>query len=389
MNALDDAYVVGVGMHPIVARGPSVKVMGYVAGSEALADAGLRFDQVDCVYHGYRPVDPSVQGTAVVKELGLTGVPVTQVENASATGSAAFREAVLAVASGRVRVAMALGVGQQGGANLVATEGAATPPSVEEQLLPAAYFGMWAVRRMHDVGTTVETYAAIAAKNWNHARHNPYARRRADHTVTVEEVLASRLIAHPHTSMMSAATGDGAACVVVARRDVARRLAADQGRPLVRVAASQLASESYGPGHVFLGAVVGPPQLTRTTAAAAFEQAGVGPGDLNLVHVHDAFPVEELLYMETLGICGDGEADGLVAEGATTLGGRIPFSTDGGLIARGHPVGPTGLAQIWDVTQQLRGEAGARQVEGARLALAHLMGAGSVCAVHILERASG
>lgn len=381
-----DVYVVGVGMHPIVARGPSVKVMGYEAGSAALADAGLRFDDVDGVYHGYRPVDPHVQGTVVVKELGLTGVPVTQVENASATGSAAFREAVLKVAAGQARVAMALGVGTQGGADLVATESTAPPPAVEAQLLPAAYFGMWAVRRMHEVGTTVETYAAIAAKNWNHARHNPYARRIADHVVTPEEVLASRLIAHPHTSMMSAATGDGAACAIVACGEVARRLAAEQGRPLVRVAASQLASERYGPGHVFLGAVVGPPELTRTTAAAAYEQAGIGPEDLSLVHVHDAFPVEELLYMETLGICGDGEADRLVAEGATTIGGRVPFSTDGGLIGRGHPVGPTGLAQVWDVTQQLRGEAGARQVPGARVALAHLMGAGSVCAVHVFEQ---
>jgi acetyl-CoA acetyltransferase len=386
MTDLEDVYVVGVGMHPIVASGPSVQRMGFVAGSAALADAGLNFGEVDCVYHGYRPADPFVQGTAVVKELGLTGVPVTQVENASATGSAAFREAVLAVASGRARVALALGVGRQGGANLVATEGAASPPSVEGMVLPAAYFGMWAVRRMHDAGTTVETFAAIAAKNWNHARHNPFARRKADHEVTAAEVLASRLIAFSHTSMMSAATGDGAACVLVANGDVARRLAADQGRPLIRVTASQLASETYGSGHVFLGAVVGPPELTRTTAAAAYEQAGLGPEDLSLVHVHDAFPVEELLYMETLGLCGEGEADSLVAAGATSIGGRIPFSTDGGLIGRGHPVGPTGLAQIWDVTRQLRGEAGVLQVEGARVGLAHLMGAGSVCAVHILQR---
>ena len=151
--------------------------------------------------------------------------------------------------------------------------------------------------------------------------------------------------------------------------------------------ASQLQSERYTEGHVFLGAVVGPSELTRTTARAAYEQAGVGPDALDLVHVHDAFPIEELMYYELLGICADGDGDKLVEEGATAIGGRIPFSTDGGLIGRGHPGGPTGLAQIWDLTQQLRGESGARQVAGARIGMAHMMGAGSVCAIHILERA--
>ncbi|HNM78632.1 MAG TPA: thiolase family protein, partial [Tepidiformaceae bacterium] len=157
---------------------------------------------------------------------------------------------------------------------------------------------------------------------------------------------------------------------------------------LVRVAASQMQSERYQPGHIFLGAIVGPSESTRITANLAYEEAGLGPEDLDLVHVHDAFPIEELMYYELLGICPDGEGDRLVAEGATTIGGRIPFSTDGGLIGRGHPGGPTGLAQIWDVTQQLRGESGVRQVEGAQIGLAHMMGAGSVCVVHILKRES-
>ena len=205
--------------------------------------------------------------------------------------------------------------------------------------------------------------------------------------MTAEEVLSSTMIAYPHTSMMAAAVGGGAACAIVANREIAEQVRERSGHPLVRVLASQSQSERYTEGHLFMGAVVGPPELTRATAAAAYDDAGLGPADLDLVHVHDAFPVEELLYYELLGICGDGEGDKLVAEGATEIGGRIPFSTDGGLIGRGHPVGPTGLAQIWDITQQLRGQAGDRQVEGARTGMAHMMGAGSVCIIHILQRA--
>jgi acetyl-CoA acetyltransferase len=259
-------------------------------------------------------------------------------------------------------------------------------PSVEGALLPAAFFALWAVRRMHEAGTTVETYAKIAAKNWNHARLNPYAQRQADHQITPDEVLNSTMIAYPHTSMMAAAVGGGAACAIVADRQIAEHVRAQKGHPLVKVLSSTSQSERFTSGHIFMGAVVGPPDLTRTAARSAYEEAGIGPTELDLVHVHDAFPVEELLYYELLGICGEGEADKLVAEGATKLGGRIPFSTDGGLIGRGHPVGPTGLAQVWDTTLQVRGQAGHRQVEKARTGMAHMMGAGSVCIIHILQR---
>lgn len=377
-----EVYVVGVGMAPYTQDGKRpVGDMGFEAGVQALDDAGIAFREVGALYNGYLGGD-MMAGVALAKDFGLTGVPVVHVENASATGSSAFREAVLNVAGGHSEIAMALGfddmnrMGGLGGMN--------RRPTIAQTLLPAAFFAMWAVRRMHDYGTTVETFAKIAAKNWNHARHNPYAQRQSDHEVTPEEVLASRMISYPHTSMMACAAGGGASAAIVATREVAERLA--NGRPLVKVAASQMESEQYTEGHIFMGAVIGPASLTRTTSSSAYEQAGLGPADLDLVHVHDAFPIEELVYYELLGICGDGEGDKLVAEGATSLGGRIPFSTDGGLTARGHPGGPTGLAQIWDVTQQLRGQAGPRQVEGARVALAQMMGAGAVCVIHILQR---
>jgi len=376
-----DVYVIGVGMHPFNNDGTPVADMAYAAGIAALDDAGIDFPEVGALYNGYLSGGITI-GVHIAKEFGLTGVPVTHIENASATGSCAFGEAVHAVAGGRSDVAMALGfddLNRMGGLGRSGRRGL----GAEDVMLPAAFFAMWATRRMHDIGTTPETFAAIAAKNWNHARHNPMAQRRADHEVTVEEVLASTMISYPHTSMMACAAGGGAAAAIVASEEVAYRL----GAPRIKVLASQQQSETYTDGHVFLGAVIGPSQMTRDTSTAAYEQAGVGPTDLDLVQVHDAFPVEELVYYELLGICGDGEGDKLVATGETKIGGRIPFSTDGGLTARGHPGGPTGLAQIHETVRQLRGQAGGRQIDGARTGLCHMAGAGSVCVVHILQTA--
>lgn len=378
----DDVFVIGVGMTPFGQHAGPVADLAFEAGVAALDDAGIRFDAVGALYNGYIGGGGMLAGISVAKDLGLTGLPIVHVENASATGSSALREAVLHVAGGHADVAMALGFDDM---NRMGGGPALFKPGVETVMLPAAFFAMWATRRMHDYGTTVETFAQIAAKNWNHARHNPYAQRRADHEMTAEEVLAAKMIAYPHTSKMACAAGAGAACAIVATRARAEELAG--GRPLVQVVASAQETEQYTDGHVFMGAVVGPGELTRTTSLAAYEQASLGPTELDLVHVHDAFPIEELMYYELLGVCGDGEGDKLVAEGATSLGGRIPFSTDGGLTARGHPGGPTGLAQIFDVTRQLRGEAGPCQVAGARVGLAHMMGAGSVCVIHILRRA--
>jgi acetyl-CoA acetyltransferase len=254
----------------------------------------------------------------------------------------------------------------------------------EGAILPAAFFALWAKERMQEYGTTVETFARIAAKNWNNARLNPMAQRQAAEPITPEKVLASSMVSDPMTSMMAAAVGQGAAAAIVTTPEIARRLHPD--RPLVSVTASVIETERYTPHHIFVGPVVGPASMTRSAARAAYEMAGIGPEDLSMVQVHDAFPIEELMYYELLGICGDGEGDRLVAEGATELGGRIPFSTDGGLIGRGHPGGPTGLAQIWETVLQLRGEAGERQIDGARAGLCHMVGGGSIAVTHILQR---
>ena len=377
-----DVYVVGVGMHPFNNRDTKMRDLAFVSATQALEDAGLRFFDMGAIYTGYL-TGQVMDGLSYAKDLGLTGAPITHVENASATGSSAFREAVLSVGGGASDIAMGWGFDDLNNLTGVGVQ----RTDMEGVILPAAFFGLWGVRRMHERGTTVETYAKIAAKNWNHGRFNPNAQRQADHEMTVEEVLKSKAIAHPFTSKMAAATGGGGACAIVATKEIASRIAAEQGRPLIRVAASAMETEQYGDGHIFMGATVGPGAMTRTTANQAYGQAGFGPNDLSMVQVHDAFPIEELLYYELLDICGDGEGDALLWDGATAMGGRIPFSTDGGLIARGHPGGPTGLAQVHETVMQLRGEAGVRQVENARSGLCQMMGGGSVCVIHILEKA--
>lgn len=351
------------------------------AGLAALHDADMTLADVDEAFVAY--IQPgSMIGVKAMKELGLTGLPVNHTENASATGLVAFRDAAWAVASGRADVAMAIGFDKftdmAGGGGRGSGR-----DQIDAPILPAAYFALWAQRRMHERGTRPETFAKIAAKSWNYGAACPTAHRRADHVVTAEEVLASRMVAEPLTTMMCCPPDDGAACVILAREDLVR--SRQPGRPVVRPLASALQSESYSRGHTFVGPVVGPSTMTSATARECYEAAGIGPEDVHVAYCHDAFVNEELEYYELLGFCPEGDAEKLVEEGQTGPGGRIPFNTDGGLLARGHPGGPTGLAQIHEAVQQLRGEATGRQVDGARVALAHLVGGGSVCTVNLLD----
>ncbi len=377
--------VAGIGMVRFgVLRERPVLHLARDAGLLALHDAGMTLADVDEAFVGYIQL-ASMLGIKAMKELGLTGLPVTHIENASATGLVAYREAAWAVSSGRADVAMALGFdkftdmaggGGRGGGR----------DQIDAPILPASYFALWAQRRMHERRTKPEHFAMIAAKNWNYGAACPFAHRRPGHAVTPEEVLAARMVAEPLTTMMCCPADDGAACVILAREDLVR--ARQPGRAVVRPLASALQSETYARGHTFVGPVVGPSTMTHDTARECYEAAGVGPEDVSLAFCHDAFVNEELEYYELLGFAAEGEAEKLVEEGETGPGGRIPFNTDGGLIARGHPGGPTGLAQVHESVLQLRGEARDRQVDGARLALAHLVGGGSVCTVNLLELAN-
>jgi acetyl-CoA acetyltransferase len=353
--------------------------MACEAGNAALDDAGLSFRDIDAVYAG-QIFHPAMTAVRAVKELGLTGVPIQRIENASATGSCALREAYLQVAHGQYDRVLVLGFDK-----MTQVMGSAPNPNdLDEAILPAAFFAMWATRRMHERGTKPEHLAKIAAKSWNYGALNPMSQRQAKEAVTPEQVLASKMVAWPLTAMMSCPIGDGAAAAVVCRADLAKKY--QPGKPIVRIAASHLVSEMYERGHLFMGPVVGPARMSRDAAADVWKQSGMGPEDMNLVQVHDAFVIEELEYYELLGFCREGDAEKHIDEGRFGPGGAVPFSTDGGLVARGHPGGPTGLAQIWETVHQLRGTAGKRQVPDARAGLCHMMGGGSVCAVHVLVK---
>jgi len=380
---MKEVAVLGVGMYRFgMWADVTNATMAREAGMMAVRDAGLSFGDVQAAYVGHIFAQV-MSGVRVMKEFGLTGIPIQRIENASATGSAAFREACLAVASGRHDVVMVLGFDKMTAMIQQSTQGTA-PENMEDTILPAAFFALWATRRMHERGMKPEHLARIAAKNFNNGALNPMSQRQADKPVTVEKVLGARMVAWPLTTMMSCPIGDGAACAIVGRADLAKKLRPD--RPVVRVTASTLQSEKYAPGHLFIGPVVGPARMSVDSSKEVYEEAGVGPEDLDLVQVHDAFAIEELEYYELLGLCKPGEAEKCIERGDFELGGRVPVSTDGGLIARGHPGGPTGLAQIWETTLQLRGEAGKRQVENARIGMCHMMGGGSVCVIHLLQR---
>jgi acetyl-CoA acetyltransferase len=318
-------------------------------------------------------------GQGILREIGATGIPVINVANACATGSTAFRDAYLGIAAGAFDTAIAVGVEKMGRGLLGGggeSEGFSTEGHVGSGLMPAV-FGQAGVEHMRKYGTTVDQFAKCAAKNHKHSVHNPYSQYQND--MTVEDVLNARMVAWPNTLYMCCPTGDGAAAVVLASMDKARQYTTQP----IKVAASALTSDPYTPRN---------PQMwdfnavTRNAAQRAYEQAGLGPQDLSLVELHDCFSTAEILHYENLGLCGEGEAGALIDSGETYVGGRIPVNASGGLVSKGHPLGATGVANIVEVVWHLRGQAGNRQVEGAKTGLAHVVGLGSACTVHILTK---
>ncbi len=347
----------------------------------ALADAGVERQAVQAAYCG-TALGGMLAGQRILKTVGRTGMPVVNVENACSSSASAFREAWLAIGSGLYDVALVIGVEK------LTKFGGGTLPLEEEDwevsqgmTMPALY-AMRASRYMHDYDLSVQQLAAVAVKAKTHAALNPYAQFRK--TVTLEEVLSSKPVAEPLTLYQCCPTGDGAAALVLCASSVASRYA---GQP-IRVVASELASGRYASGFRDMTT----PEITVRGAAEAYEQAGLGPEDIDVAEVHDAFTIAELMYYEALGFCGRGEAVRLLADGSTSLGGRIPVNPSGGLLSKGHPIGATGAAQMVEIVWQLRGTCGHRQVAGARVGLSHATGGGisgldhGACAIHIFAR---
>ncbi|MGO9558825.1 MAG: thiolase family protein [Acidimicrobiales bacterium] len=366
--------VVGVGLHPY--QRPSdvpYTALGVHAVRAALADAGLAWSDVESAYTGTATTAMGMS-RLMYRHLGSTGIPMAQVENASASGSTACRQACIEVAAGLVDVAIAVGVDKPLQFSMP-QRAARVRDLVGSRVAPFTHFALLAERYMHDHGATPEQFALVAVKNSRNGSLNPNAQRRKARTL--DEVLAPPLISGHLTRLQCCPIGEGAAAVILASDDAIERLGIDAARA-VRVLSSTSRSETIYEGENFDAA------LTRETVAQALGEAGVTPGDLDVVELHDAFTVEELLYIEAIGISPSGQAARDLEAGHFDIGGRVAVSASGGLLAMGHPIGPTGVGQICEITTQLRGEAGERQQPKARIGLSHMVGVGAVCVAHVL-----
>lgn len=367
------AYVLGVGITPF-GKFPdtSLRSLGRRAAVDALNDAGIGPDDVEMLTcgtarSGILQGRESGVGQLVGWEVGIEQVPVYNVKAYCASGATALNLAHMAVSGGFADVALAVGLEKMSQRPEKGRTLTSDGMEIEGDLgfTPPAYYAMAARRHMEEYGTTREQLAMVAVKNRRAAAHNPVAQYRDP--ITVDDVLSSRPVVEPLHLFDCCPTGDGAAAAVVVSDD---RLASLENDRAVRIDASVMATGRYHDTQRDLTTF----KLDAESAKTAYEQAGVGPDDLDLVEVHDAFTIAEIIHYEDLGLCERGEGGRLVQEGATEIGGRIPVSTSGGLLTKGHPLGATGVAQVVEIVQQLRGESGARQVEDARVGLAHVSG---------------
>lgn len=377
-NPLADhaVYVVGIGLHRYQPMSEATFVdLGLVAVREALADAGLRWDQVEAAYTGTALLGMA-PSRVLFSRLGATGLAVQQVENASASGSTAVAMAALEVASGRSDIVLALGLDKPEGWRVA--PGKAGIDNLEDGIVvPFTHFALLASRYQHQFGVTDEQLAKVAVKNHANGARNPYAQRQK--VRTLDEILADP-ISGPFTRLQCCPVGEGAAAVILASADAVQRLGLDPARcPRI------LGSVTRSQGFVEPGGDIDS-TLTADTANRLFDQTGIGPEDVDVLEVHDAFSIEELLYLEAMGFCGSGESAGLLEAGEWDIGGRCAVSPSGGLLAMGHPLGPTGAGQVAEVVRQLRGEAGDRQQANARYGVTHMVGIGAVCVMHLIER---
>lgn len=380
---MSEAFVVG-GAMIAMKRYPDASYPGLALPSiqGAVADAGIEYRDIDAVVCGHT-FGGALVAQRICKDLGIGEIPMSNVENACSGGASALHSAVEMIHAGQAQVVLAVGVEkltQFGGGTLPMV--AEDPEAQVGAVMPAIY-AMRAQRFLYERSASPSDLAQISVQARRHGANNPYAMFREE--VTVDQVLDSRMISDPLTLLMCCPTTDGSAAVVVVSEDVFTRL----GRPAAaRVAASQLHSGTYIPGARPLLS----PQISVECAIDAYEQASVGPDDIDLVELHDAFAISQLIYYEALQLCAPGDALRLHKDGDTTYGGKYVVSPSGGLLSRGHPVGATGVAQVVETLWHLTDRAGARQVSGARMGMTHVTGGGisgfdhGACSIHILER---
>jgi acetyl-CoA acetyltransferase len=390
-----DVFVSGVGMIPFTKPGASesYQAMAAEATRRALADAGIGYELVQQAYVGYVYAD-STAGQSALYAVGMTGIPVVNVNNNCSTGSTALFLARQAVASGAADCVLALGFEQMtpGALGAVFKDrpspferfDQATDELVEEAGIPLAlrYFGGAGLAHMQQYGTKLSTFAKIRAKASRHAANNPVALFR--NVVSEDEVLATPVMwPGVMTRLMACPPTCGAAAAIVCSAGFAQRHGLDRS---VRIKAQAMTTDKPVSFEARdMREVVGF-SMAREAAQKVYEAAGVGPQDIDVVELHDCFAHNELISYEALGLCPVGGAEKFVVDGDNTYGGKVVTNPSGGLLSKGHPLGATGLAQCTELVQQLRGTADKRQVEGARLALQHNLGLGGACVVTLYER---
>lgn len=394
----EDVWVLGIHMTKFGKR-PNDDVIDLAAEAAlgALADGGVTIEDIGLLAAGNLRAPFNSMGQRLQKQIGQTGIPTYNVTNACATGATALRVAIMAIKAGETEMAMAVGAEKLAGAGLLTGN---APRSEAQTWEPSGRFGevtsldgLIGTETMPGVfaqigmeygythgGTSFELFAKIAEKNHAHSTLNPlatYTKR-----FTLEQIMNDVMVAYPNTRSMCSANCDGGAAAVVVSDAKLKTLSLEQRRRAVKVSASVLTSDPWQEGCQILPDVN---TLTRQAAAKAYEVAGIGPADLDLVELHDCFATAELVHYDNLGLCEPGGAVDFFNSGATWRTGSTPVNVSGGLESKGHPIGATGIANVWEVCHHLRGEAGDRQIKGARTGLAHVIGLGSACGVHILE----
>jgi acetyl-CoA acyltransferase len=381
---MSDVYIVGVDMIKF-GRYPDRTVPGLAAEAALLAldDAGLGIDQMQALFCGNLGQANNMIGQRMLAEIGQTGMPVVNVANACATGATAFRDAWMTIKAGVHDLVLAVGVEQMGKGLLGGGHGGVSTEGVLGSGTMPTMFAQIGVEHARNHGTTFEQFAKVSVKNHHHSTMNAKSMYRVE--TPLEEVMGSEMISYPNTKLMCSVNVDGSAAAVLASEATAKRLGLMDRA--VKVRASEMSSNPFEARQL---AMPDFSAATRLAATNAYEQAGVGAEDIDLVELHDCFATAELVHYENLGLCDDGEAGRMIDSGETALGGSVPVNVSGGLLSKGHPLGATGIANIYEVSTHLRGEAGERQVEGARMGMTHVVGGGpgmgTACAIHILEK---
>jgi benzoylsuccinyl-CoA thiolase BbsB subunit len=382
---LRDVYVIGVGMTKLYRKAPvSIDELGRLAARDALKDADIELKEIEEIVVGNMiGLSKTIcLGQRIGITLGCQGIPIKNTEGACSSSAVAAHLAWERVASGFNDVTMAIGVeclsSYRAGGTAFSPD-LNDPEALQGMTMPGLY-AMRAMRYMYDHGATKEDLATIAVKNRKHATVNPYSDFRTP--LTIEEVLNARVIAEPFTLLMCCPNSDGGAAVIFATKEKAEKL----GKKLVRLAASTITTGIFTNSFRDMTYM----DITYRCAKKAYDMAGLGPEDVDMVECHDAFVVGELLYYESLGFCKHGESAEFLRRGDSDYGGKVVFSPRGGLMSCGHPTGASGAAQIVEATWQVRGDAGERQVPDCKVALTHVTGGGvygtenAICTVHIL-----